>query len=120
MNHTEDSWISSHLLAERNRWLGAIAAVRSSGTVAAEHCWLVESTETKGDRSYTYARLVRRDPGQKLKSKRLGKPGSEPHRYWQGAIARRTAIAELEQQLTMVEAVLERQKLSGRKSGSEG
>ncbi|HEY9627359.1 MAG TPA: hypothetical protein V6C84_08665 [Coleofasciculaceae cyanobacterium] len=109
MYHTEESLDSPHLAAEQNRLLDCIIFIRSCGVVAPAYCWLVESIETKGNRSYTYARLVTHASGKKLKSKRLGKPGSEQHRYWEGAIARREGIVELEQQLKMLETLIIRQ-----------
>ncbi|HEY9626934.1 MAG TPA: hypothetical protein V6C84_06510 [Coleofasciculaceae cyanobacterium] len=100
---------SPHLIAEQKRLLDCIITIRSCSVVAPAYCWLVEATETKGNRSYTYARLVTHVPGKKLKSKRLGKPGSEQHRYWEGAIARREGIVELDQQLKMLETLIIRQ-----------
>lgn len=111
MNHTEIDLVSPHLLAERDRLLEAIESVRLSGTVAPAFCWLVESSETKGARTYRYIKLITERPGKPLTSKSLGKPGSEKHRAWQTAIARREAIVELKQQQKMLEALIERQQL---------
>ena len=105
MNHTEELLYSPHLTAERNRLLDCINSIRSCGAVAPAYSWLVEATETKGNRSYTYARLVTHVPGKQLKTKRLGKPGSEQHRYWEEAIVRREGIVELEQ-LKMLETLI--------------
>lgn len=104
--------ISPHLLAERSRLLEKIRTIRCSGTVAPAYCWLIESSETKGSRTYTYARLVTEKPEGKRTLKSLGKPGSEKHRAWQAAIARREQIAELEQQLNMLKILIERQQKS--------
>jgi hypothetical protein len=112
MNHTEINLISLHLLAERDRLLEAIESVRLSGTVAPTFCWLVESSETKGARTYRYIKLITERPGRPLTSKSLGKPGSEKHRVWQVAIQRREIIAELEQQRKMLEALIKRQKFA--------
>lgn len=109
MNRTESIPISPHLSAERNRLLNTIAQIRQAGRVAPAHCWLTESSETKGDQTYTYARLVKQPPGKKPTSPSLGKPGSEKHQDWQKAILRRDAIAELEQQLRLTEALIDRQ-----------
>lgn len=109
MNRTEKTSSSPHLVAERDRLLDLITQIRQAGRVAPAHCWLTESSETKGDYTYTYARLVKQPPGKKPTSPSLGKPGSEKHRDWQRAILRRDAIGELEQQLKLVEALIDRQ-----------
>lgn len=100
---------SPHLPAERQRLLDAIATIRDSGSVAPAYCWLTESSETKRGKTYTYVRLVTEKPGQKNTSTSLGRPGSSKHRAWQAAIARREAINELEQQLKLLEALMQRQ-----------
>lgn len=110
MNHTEKNAVSPHLLAEHDRLLEAIRSVRQAGSVAPAYCWLVESSETKGTRTYTYIKLIREQPGKKPSSKSLGKPGSEKHQVWQNAINRREQIAELEQQLKLLEMLMNRQK----------
>ena len=109
MNRTEYVAISSHLTTERDRLLMLIAAIQQSGRIAPAHCWLTESPQTKGNRTYIYIRLVCEPPGQKLTSKSLGKPSSKKHQDWHTAIARREAIAELEQQLKLLEALIDRQ-----------
>jgi len=53
--------------------------------------------------------LVTQKPDRSPKSQSLGRPGSTRHRQWKHAIARREAIDELEQQLSMLEALMERQ-----------
>ncbi|NJL20129.1 MAG: hypothetical protein HC895_03695 [Leptolyngbyaceae cyanobacterium SM1_3_5] len=58
MDNAKDQTISVHLLAERDRLHNLIAQIRESGIVAPTHCWLVESPQTKGNRTYTYVRLV--------------------------------------------------------------
>lgn len=110
MNPTEISLVSPHLLAEHDRLLDAIDAVRQSGKVAPAYCWLVESSETKGARTYTYIKLITERPGKRLTSKSLGKPGSKEHRTWQEAIGRRELIMELEQQIKLLEVLMERQQ----------
>jgi len=42
-------------------------------------------------------------------SKSMGRPSSDRHREWKIAIERREAIAELEQQIKMLDALIERQ-----------
>jgi hypothetical protein len=101
---------SPYLQSEFQRLLNAVEFLRSTGRVAPAYCWLTESTETKGSRTYTYIRLVTEEPGQKLSSRSLGRPGSDRHREWKAAIERREAIAELEQQLKMLDALMQRQR----------
>jgi hypothetical protein len=109
-NSTVTSSISPYLLAEHSRLLKAINTKRQSGPIAPAYCWLTESSETKGTRTYTYIRLITEEPGRKPTSRSLGKPNSEKHRQWQIAIAKREEIAELEQQLKMLEVLIERQR----------
>jgi hypothetical protein len=107
MNHAEI--VFDPLLVERERLLDCISLVRGAGTVAPAHCWLITSSEEKGSRTYTYVKLITEQPGKKPTSKSLGRPGSDRHREWQAAIERREAIAELEQQLKMLDALIDRQ-----------
>ncbi len=104
-----DSTKSDYLQAELQRLLNAVEAVRTWGTVAPAYCWLTESSETKGSKTYTYIRLVTEEPGKKLTSKSLGRPGSKRHQEWRAAIERREAIAELEQQLKILDLLVHRQ-----------
>ncbi|MBM0744866.1 hypothetical protein JOY44_25440 (plasmid) [Phormidium sp. CLA17] len=101
--------ISSFLEAERGRLLTLIVQIRGGGAVAPAYCWLTETSSTKGAKTYTYAVLVTQKSDRKPKSQSLGRPGSQKHRHWKDAIARREAIAELEQQLSMLQALMERQ-----------
>jgi hypothetical protein len=100
---------STHLKAELQRLLNAVEAVQTLGIVAPAYCWLTESSELKGSKTYTYIRLVSEEPGKKLVSKSLGKPGSKKHQQWRSAIIRREAIAELEQQLKILDTLIQRQ-----------
>ncbi len=109
MNHTENSITPNYLEAERLRLLDGIAVIQAAGKVAPAYCWLIESSEEKGSRTYTYIKLITQKPGERLTSKSLGRPGSNRHHQWKTAIARREAIAELEQQLKMLDALRERQ-----------
>jgi len=109
MSHTENSIEPDYLEAERPRLLDWISVIQASGKVAPAYCWLIESSEEKGSRTYTYIKLITQRPGKRPTSKSLGRPGSDRHRQWKTAIARREAIAELEQQLKMLEALRERQ-----------
>lgn len=101
--------ISPYLEAERQRLLDLILQVRTAGEVAPAYCWLTQTTSTKGAKTYTYALLVTQKPEHKSQSRSLGKLGSQRHQYWQAAIVRREAIDELEQQLSMLQALIDRQ-----------
>jgi hypothetical protein len=109
MNHPQETYLQLEL----QRLLDAVEKVRSTGRVAPAYCWLTESSETKGSKTYTYIRLVTQEPGKKLSSISLGRPGSEKHREWSSAIERREAIGELEQQLKMLDALIQRQSALG-------
>ncbi len=104
--------VSSNLQAEQQHLLDTIAQIRGSGAVAPSYCWLTVSTVTKGGKTYEYARLVTEKPGSKPKISSLGRLGSERHRHWKTAIARRDAIAELEQQLKILQGLMDRQVTS--------
>ncbi|BAU15971.1 hypothetical protein LEP3755_65380 (plasmid) [Leptolyngbya sp. NIES-3755] len=111
MNHIEKISSSPYLEAERRRLLDAIAEVRKSGEVAPAYYWLSLQVDTKNGRTYEYIKLnVKKPEDTKVKARSLGKPGSERHREWQQALARRDTIAELEQQIKMVEDLIDRQK----------
>jgi hypothetical protein len=108
MEHPAISLTSPNLFAERDRLLDLIVQIRQAGAIAPAYSWLTESSETKGNRTYIYIRLIHEIPGKKT-SQSLGKPGSGKHRDWQEAIARREAITELEQQLKLLEVLSDRQ-----------
>ncbi|MGI0484000.1 hypothetical protein ACN4EK_01115 [Pantanalinema rosaneae CENA516] len=99
----------SLLSSERERLVQLIQQLDQAGEVAPPYCWLTETSSKKGTKTYTYVILVTQPPDRKPKSQSLGRPGSARHRHWQQAIARRAAIVELEQQLAMLEALIERQ-----------
>lgn len=101
--------VSSFLQAEQERLLSFIHQIRSTGEVAPAYCWLTETSSTKGTKTYTYIVLVTQKPDRKPKSQSLGRSGSQKHRHWKDAISRREAIGELEQQLSMLQALMERQ-----------
>lgn len=101
--------ISSLLEAEQQRLLLLIQHIQTAGQVAPAYCWLTESSSTKGGKTYTYAVLVTQPPDRKPSIQSLGKPGSSRHQHWKDAIARREAIAELEQQLAMLQTLIARQ-----------
>ncbi|HEY9618267.1 MAG TPA: hypothetical protein V6C64_15580 [Microcoleaceae cyanobacterium] len=99
----------SFLVLERERLTRLIQQLHDSGEVAPPYCWLTETSSKKGTKTYTYVILVTQPPECKPKSHSLGRPGSARHCHWRQAIARREAIVELEQQLTMLEVLIERQ-----------
>ena len=104
--------LSVHLLTEKQRLLDLIAAIRNSGTVAPAYCFLSPMTTTsKAGKTYEYARLVTQSRAiHKQTAKSLGRAGSGEHRLWERAIARRDAIAELEQQLQLLARLIDRQE----------
>ena len=101
--------VSPHLVAERERLLSTLQHIRAGGEVAPAYCWLTTSSSVKRGKTYTYIILIQQKPDSKPRSQSLGKPGSLRHRHWQAAIARREAIAELEQQLSLLEDLIQRQ-----------
>lgn len=103
---------SPHLAAERTRLLNAIVQIRNSGKVAPAYCWLSTTSSTKNGKTYTYATLVAEKPNTKPKSVSLGKIGGARHQSWQEAIGNRDAIVELEQQLSLLQKLIDRQALS--------
>ncbi len=103
---------NSLLQAERRRLLDRIAEIRATGPVAPAYHFLSQTTTTsKTGRTYDYARLLKQKRSQdKQQVKSLGRVGSHQHYYWQRAIARRDAIAELEMQLSLLADLMERQR----------
>lgn len=95
--------VSPHLQAERDRLLQLIQDPRNSGRVAPCNVWI--SPAPKGER--LYYKLSSKNP--EYKNQHLGKAGSEKYRDWRARIQRREAIAELEQQLSMLQALIDRQ-----------
>ena len=95
--------ISLHLQAERDRLVALIQAVRASGSIAPLNVWL--SPAPKG--THFYYKLTSKNP--QYKNQHLGKAGSEKYRDWKARIQRRDLITELEQQLSMLQALIDRQ-----------
>jgi hypothetical protein len=95
--------VSSHLEAERDRLLQLIQAIRDSGSVAPINVWISPAPKGK----HVYYKLSSKNPD--IKNLHLGKPGSEKYRDWRARIQRREAISELEQQLSMLQALIDRQ-----------
>lgn len=112
--------VSPYLKSERTRLLDAIAQIRSSGSIAPAYCWLSTTSSTKKGKTYTYATLVEEKPHSKPKIISLGKLGSVRHRTWQTAIANRDAIVELEQQLSMLQKLIDRQASTGKEQQPMG
>jgi len=102
---------NSFLQAEKTCLLDRIAAIRATGPVAEAYCFVTTTSVTSGTgTTYEYARLVsQKRSTEKQKIKQLGRVGSEEHRHWQRATARRDAIVELEQQLNLLTALIDRQ-----------
>ena len=98
--------VSPHLEAERDRLLQLIQAIRDSGSVAPINVWI--SPAPKGE--HVYYKLSSKNPD--FKNQHLGKAGSEKYRDWRARIKRREAIAELEQQLSMLQALIDRQSIT--------
>jgi protein subunit release factor B len=65
----------------------------------------VDSPAPKGE--HLYYKLSSKNP--EYKNQHLGKAGSEKYRDWRARIQRWEASAELEQQLSMLQALIDRQ-----------
>ncbi len=90
------------LEAERDRLLHLVQSIRNSGGVAPLNVWI--SPAPKGE--HLYYKLSSKNPA--YKNQHLGKAGSEKYRDWRTQIGRQEAIAELEQQLSMLQALIDR------------
>lgn len=99
----QNEMVSPHLQAEHDRLLELIRTIRNSGIVAPLNVWI--SPAPKGE--HLYYKLSSKNP--EYKNQHLGKAGSEKYRDWRARIQRREAIAELEQQLSLLQALLDRQ-----------
>ncbi|MBC7970023.1 MAG: hypothetical protein H7Z11_07850 [Verrucomicrobia bacterium] len=94
---------SPNLEAERDRLLQLIQSIHDSGSVAPINVWI--SPAPKGE--HLYYKLSSKNP--QYKNQHLGKAGSEKYLDWRRRIQRREAIAELEQQLSLLQALIDRQ-----------
>jgi hypothetical protein len=103
MTTNRQNMFSPHLEAERERLLQLIQSIRNSGSVAPTNVWI--SPAPKGE--HLYYKLSSKNP--EYKNQHLGKAGSEKYRDWQARIERREAVTELEQQLSMLQALIDRQ-----------
>jgi len=101
---------SEFLSLECARLKNLICQIKVSGDVAPPYCWLTETSSTKRGKTYVYIVLTTQPPDRKPKRQSLGRRGSDRHHHWKAAIARRVAIAELEQQILLIEAIIERQE----------
>ncbi len=99
--------MSEHLFAERERLLTLITEIRNSGAVAPANVWISPNFQNKGGKTYEYYKLTSDNP--EVKHLGLGKMGSEKCRDWLARIQRRNAIVELEHQLSILQALLNRQ-----------
>lgn len=93
---------SPHLQAERERLLSAIEAIRASGDIAAANVQIVADFLTKKDFRLTNTNLP-------MEEQVLGQKGSEKYCDWESRIKRRKVLTEIEQQLAMLEALIDRQ-----------
>jgi hypothetical protein len=94
---------SPHLKAERDRLLSMIHQIRALGSPAPANVWL--SPYHKG--AHTYYKLT--SENKDCKTQHLGKVTSFKYRDWVGRIQRRNDIQELEQQLSLLTALIDRQ-----------
>ena len=99
----QNQMVSPYLEAEHERLLQLIQTIRDSGSVAPLNVWV--SPAPRGE--HLYYKLSSKNPA--YKNQHLGKAGSEKYRDWKARIRRREAIAELEQQLSMLQALIDRQ-----------
>ncbi|MBD3884095.1 hypothetical protein IFO70_20310 [Phormidium tenue FACHB-886] len=95
--------ISPYLAAERDRLLSAIHQIRSQGSPAPANVWI--SSYQKG--AHTYYKLT--SENKDCKTQHLGRLSSLKYQDWAGRIQRRNDIQELEQQLSWLTALIERQ-----------
>ena len=96
----------NYLQQERDRLIALSDAVRSDGSVAPANCWVTEVEKHKGNKTYCYALLSSDSKGL---SRWLGRRRAELHRDWLARIARREAIREIEQQVQLLDALIDRQ-----------
>lgn len=99
-----------HLEAELTRLADLAQQIRSSGSVAPDHCWIEEYVVKRGEITYVYKRVARDCPqfGKSGKSRtlHLGKAGSSKHRDWILRMQRRNALVELERRAAIVQELI--------------
>ena len=95
--------LSPHLKAERDRLLSRIHQIRALGSPAPANVWI--SPYEKG--AHTYYKLT--SENKDCKTQHLGKVTNLKYRDWVGRIQRRNDIQELEQQLSLLAALIDRQ-----------
>lgn len=93
---------SPHLQAERERLLSEIESIRASGDVAPANVQIGADFLTKKD-----FRLINTD--LPMRERVLGQKGSKNYCDWESRIKRRKALTEIEQQLAMLNALIDRQ-----------
>jgi hypothetical protein len=94
---------SPYLKAERDRLLSMIHQIRTLGSPAPANVWI--SPYQKG--AHTYYKLT--SENKAYKTQHLGKVTSLKYRDWVERIQRRNDIQELEQQLSLLAALIDRQ-----------
>lgn len=103
---------SFYLQSELDRLRDLSDAVRSSGSVAPANCWLVVEDVHRASHTYRYARLYVQPiaASKKLKKRSLGRPNCAQHLDWIKRIQRRVALYEIEQQMTLLTKLIDRQQ----------
>lgn len=106
--------MSPNLLAERDRLLAEIQAIRDTGNVAPAGCtintYIAKNSKGQG---YEYLKLVAEQPiftgaqGGRTRTQHLGKVGSDRHLAATLAIRRRNAIEQIQAQLNRIEKLIE-------------
>lgn len=100
-----------HLEAELTRLADLAQQIRSSGSVAPDHCWIEEYVVKRGEITYVYKRVASDRPqfGKSGKSRtlHLGKAGSPKHRDWLLRMQRRDALVELEKRVAIVQKLID-------------
>ena len=94
---------SPHLKAERDRLLSMIHQIRSLGSPAPANVWI--SPYQKG--AHIYYKLT--SENKACKTQHLGKVTTLKYRDWMERIQRRNDIQELEQQLSLLTDLIDRQ-----------
>jgi len=91
-----------HLQAERERLLSKIESIRASGAVAPAQVQIVADFLSNKDFRLSNTDLL-------MKERVLGHKGSEKYCDWENRIKRRKMLTEIEQQLAMLDALIDRQ-----------
>lgn len=105
---TKNGGVSEHLQAEYKRLSMLLVEIKNSGEVAPTAVWISPNFQTKNGKTYEYYKLTSANPN--VRNQGLGKAGSSKYRDWVARIARRNAITELEQQLSLLQGLIDRQR----------